>query len=60
VYFGEHWQTVNMGFREETERESVIAQASRKRGKYNDGTHKDDMSDRQQRHIGAELFKISN
>ena len=48
VYFGEHWWTVITGFREETEGESVIAQASRKRGKYNDGTHKDDISDRQQ------------
>jgi len=57
VYFGEHWRTVTMGFGEEAEGESVIAQASWKRGKYNDGTHKKDMSDRQQRRIGAELFK---
>ena len=47
-----------MGFGEEAEREvSGTTPTVRKRGRYSDGTHKDDMSDRQKRRIGTQLFE---
>jgi hypothetical protein len=54
VNFGDYWRTITTGFGEEAEGEDITP-ASRKRGKYIDGAHKDDMSDRQKRRIGAEL-----
>jgi len=55
--FGDHWRSITAGFGEEVEVDSAMTTASRKRGKYSDGVHKDEMSDRQQRRIGAELFE---
>jgi len=55
--FGENWRTIAMGFGEDAKRESsATTPASRKRGKYCDSEHKDDMSDRQKRCIRVQLF----